>query len=105
MSPIPPITAADPEAKSADLFAENLSALKALFPQAFTEGGIDFEVLRDLLGDVVDDGEERYGLNWSGKRQARRLALTPSLGTLRPAVADSVDWDTTKNLIDRKSVV
>lgn len=99
MSPIPPITAADPEAKSADLFAENLSALKALFPQAFTEGGIDFEVLRDLLGDVVDDGEERYGLNWSGKRQARRLALTPSLGTLRPAVADSVDWDTTKNLM------
>lgn len=99
MSPIPPVTAADPEAKSADLVAENLSALKALFPQAFTEGGIDFEVLRDLLGDVVDEGEERYGLNWSGKRQARRLALTPSLGTLRPAKDDSVEWDTTKNMM------
>ena len=99
MSPIPPVTAAAPEAKSADLVAENLSALKALFPQAFIEGGIDFEVLRDLLGDVVDEGEERYGLNWSGKRQARRLALTPSLGTLRPAKGESVDWDTTKNLM------
>ena len=50
MSPIPPVTAVEPEAKSADLVAENLSALKALLPQAFTEDGIDFETLRDLLG-------------------------------------------------------
>jgi adenine-specific DNA-methyltransferase len=99
LSPIPPVTADEPEAKSADLVAENLAALKALFPQAFAEGGIDFETLRELLGDAVNEGDERYGLNWSGKRQARRLALTPSLGTLRPAVADSVDWKTTKNLM------
>lgn len=99
MSPIPPVTAEEPEAKSADLVAENLAALKALFPQAFNEGGVDFETLRDLLGDAVDDSDERYGLNWSGKRQARRLALTPSLGTLRPAKDESVDWGATKNLM------
>lgn len=99
MSAIDPIAAGEPESKSADLVAENLAALKVLFPQAFVEGGVDFDALRQLLGDAVDDGDERYGLNWSGKRQARRMALTPSLGTLRPAKDDSVDWDTTKNLM------
>lgn len=99
MSAIPPVTAVDPEARSADPVAANVEALKALFPDAFTEGQIDFDVLRQLLGDAVDDGDEKYGLNWLGKRQARRLALTPSLGTLRPAPGDSVDWDRTRNLM------
>ena len=51
------------------------------------------------MGYAVDDGEEKYGLNWHGKRQARRLALTPSAGTLRPCPDESVDWDTTQNLM------
>jgi adenine-specific DNA-methyltransferase len=46
-----------------------------------------------------DDREERYGLNWHGKRRAGELALTPSTGTLIPCPEDSVDWDTTKNLM------
>ncbi len=57
------------------------------------------EVLRQLLGDTVDEGEEKYGLNWHGKRRARQLALTPSTGTLRPCPEESVDWDTTQNLM------
>ena len=85
------ITAADPETHSADLVADNVAQLEALFPDAFTEVGIDFDVLRQLLGDAVDDSEEKYGLNWHGKRQARRLALTPSTGTLRPCPDESVD--------------
>lgn len=93
------VTAADPEAASADLVVENLAALRTLFPDAFPDGKIDFEALRQLLGDEVEDGDERYGLNWSGKRQARRLALTPSMGTLLPAKADSIDWGETKNLV------
>ncbi len=93
------LTAADSETRSADLVAENVAQLKALFPEAFTEGKIDFDVLRDLLGDTIDDGEEKYGLNWHGKRRARRLALTPSTGTLRPCPEESVDWDTTQNLM------
>ena len=47
----------------------------------------------------MDEREEKYGLNWHGKRRARRLALTPSTGTLRPCPEDSVDWDTTQNLM------
>ena len=93
------LTADDPETRSADLVADNVAQLKALFPEAVTEGGIDFDVLRQLLGDAVDDGEEKYGLNWHGKRRARRLALTSSAGTLRPCPEESVDWDTTQNLM------
>ena len=93
------LTADDPETRSADLVADNVAQLRALFPDAFTEGQIDFDVLRQLLGDVVDDAEEKYGLNWHGKRRARRLALTPSTGTLRPCSEESVDWDTTQNLM------
>ena len=93
------ITAGDSESRSPDLIAENLEQMKALFPEAFTEGRVDFEVLKQLLGGKVDEREEKYGLNWHGKRQARQLALTPSTGTLRPCPEDSVDWDTTKNLM------
>ncbi len=93
------ITADHPDAKSRDLVADNIDRLRQIFPQAFTEGKVDFDALRALLGDAVDDGDERYGLSWHGKAQARRLALTPSTGTLRPDRDASVDWDTTQNLI------
>ena len=93
------LTAAEPETRSADLVADNVAQLKAIFPDAFTESKIDFDALRELLGDAVDDGVEKYGLNWHGKHRARRLALTPSTGTLRPCPEESVDWDTTQNLM------
>ncbi|MGD0900981.1 MAG: site-specific DNA-methyltransferase [Thermoguttaceae bacterium] len=93
------ITTADPETKSPDLVAENIEQLKALFPEAVTEGQIDFEVLKQLLGGALDEREEKYGLNWNGKRRARQIALTPSTGTLRPCPEESVDWDTTQNLM------
>ena len=88
-----------PRRKSRRLVAENIEQLKALFPEAFTEGKVDFEVLKQLLGGAVDEREEKYGLNWHGKRRARQLALTPSTGTLRPCPEESVDWDTTQNLM------
>ena len=93
------LTANDPETCSTDFVAENLEHLKALFPEVFTEGKMDFEVLRQLLGNEIDEREEKYGLNWHGKRQARRIALTPSTGTLRPCPEESVDWETTQNLM------
>lgn len=98
------ITANDPEARSADLVADNIARLKALFPELVTEGkdgaAVNVDVLKQLVGDAtVADAEEKYGLNWHGKRRARQLALTPSLGTLRPCPEDSVDWDTTQNLM------
>ena len=93
------LTAEDLETKSSDLVAGNIDRLKTLFPEAFTEGKIDFGVLKQILGGAVDEREEKYGLNWHGKRRARQLALTPSTGTLRPCPEDSVDWDTTQNLM------
>ena len=86
------------DGKSLDMVNENLEALKVIFPEAFTEDGVDFEVLRQLFGDSVDKGEEKYGLTWHGKKKARQIALMPSLGTLRPCPEESVDWDTTQNL-------
>jgi adenine-specific DNA-methyltransferase len=86
------------EGGSLDIMKENLEALKSIFPEAFTEDGVDFDTLRQLLGDEIDEGEEKYGLNWHGKKRARQIALTPSAGTLRPCPKESVDWDTTQNL-------
>jgi adenine-specific DNA-methyltransferase len=93
------LTAEDAETKSPDIVAGNIDQLNVLFPEAFNEGKVDFEVLKQLLGGVVDEWEEKYGLNWNGKRRARQLALTPSTGTLRPCPEDSVDWETTQNLM------
>ena len=72
-----PLTAADPESKSADFVASNVEQIQSLFPEAFVEGKVDFDVLKQLLGGSVEEREEKYGLNWHGKRAARRLALTP----------------------------
>jgi adenine-specific DNA-methyltransferase len=94
-----PLTPADPETKSPDIVEENIEQLKSIFPEVFTEGKVDFEVFKQLLGGAVDEREEKYGLNWYGKRRARQLALTPSTGTLRPCPEESVDWDTTQNLM------
>ncbi|MCY4300685.1 MAG: site-specific DNA-methyltransferase [Aestuariivita sp.] len=88
------------DGESADLIGDNVEHMKQLFPEAFNENGVDFDVLRQLLGDesVLDEGEEKYGLNWHGKKKARQIALTPSMGTLLPCPEESVDWDTTQNL-------
>jgi adenine-specific DNA-methyltransferase len=93
------IVAGAPETQSADVIAGNIDALKALFPEICVEGKVDFDVLRQILGGTVEEREEKYGLNWHGKRSARQLALTPSTGTLRPCPEESVDWDTTQNLM------
>ena len=102
------IEAHSPEAQSANLVAENIEKLKALFPELLTEtvvngqttAALNVDVLKALVGDAtVTDSDEKYGLNWHGKRKARQIALTPSTGTLRPAKEESVDWDTTQNLM------
>lgn len=97
------IEAYSQEARSADLIADNIAKLKALFPELLTEGAssmeVNVDVLRQLVGKVATDADEKYGLNWHGKRRARQLALTPSTGTLRPCMEESVDWDTTQNLM------
>ena len=93
------LTTGDLGARSTDLIADNLRQIRAVFPEAFIEGRVNFDLLKQLLGDTVDEREEKYGLNWHGKRQARQLALTPSTGTLRPCPEQSVDWNKTQNLM------
>ncbi len=98
------IEASSPEAQSSNIVADNLAQLKALFPELVTEGAngpaINVDVLKALVGDqAVTDADEKYGLNWHGKKKARQIALTPSTGTLRPCTEESVDWETTQNLM------
>lgn len=100
------MTPLDPHADgaSADLITENIERLKALFPELVTEGpagvSVNVDMLKSLVGDqTLTDAEEKYGLTWHGKRRARQLALTPSTGTLRPCPEESVDWESTQNLM------
>ena len=98
------ITATSAQAQSANLLADHIEQLKALFPELITEGAagvsVNVDVLKALIGDqTVGDADEKYGLNWHGKRRARQLALTPSTGTLRPRPDESMDWDSTQNLM------
>ena len=86
------------DGKSLDILECNIKKMRELFPEVFTENKIDFEKLQEVLGDYVEDREERYNFTWSGKSRALRLSQTPSTGTLRPVREDSKDWCTTQNL-------
>ncbi len=88
----------DPETQSKDLTSENIDQLKKLFPNIVEEGKVNFDVLRQLLGDEVVSEQEYYRFTWPGKHMARQEALKSSTGTLRPARQESVDWDKTQNL-------
>ncbi len=81
-----------------DIMGQNIERLKVIFPDIFTEGKVDFDALHEVLGEYADDLPERYSFTWNGKSRARRIAQTPSTGTLRPCPEESINWDTTKNL-------
>ncbi len=81
------IAAGDPESRSADILTENLERLKSLFPDAFTEGKVDFEVLRQLLGDTVEEGEEKYGLKKSPTSNYPTCSPSYSTGRSSPGAA------------------
>jgi adenine-specific DNA-methyltransferase len=85
--------------QSKDIAADKQAKLKALFPEIFTEGDkIDFDKLRLTLGDSVDANDERFGLHWAGKKECFSIIQEPSIGTLKPAKDESVNWDDTENL-------
>ncbi|AYZ74792.1 site-specific DNA-methyltransferase [Fusobacterium necrophorum] len=67
-----------------DLTQDNIEKLKQIFPEIFTEGKIDLEVLKQLLGDSIETEKERYSFTWNGKAKARQMAQTVSNATLRP---------------------
>ncbi len=84
--------------ESASVTEERLARLKRLFPEAFAEGKVDFDRLRAMLGDTVDDGPERYTFTWAGRRDAIRLLQTPTRATLVPCREESVNFDGTQHL-------
>ena len=80
--------------------ADKTAELLRLFPEIRTEGDkIDFDKLKLVLGQTVDVGKERYGMTWPGKADCFKTIQAPSTGTLLPAPDESVDFDTTENLI------
>lgn len=84
---------------SMNITEEQLQNFKQLFPEVFTEGlKIDWDKLRLTLGETVDTGKERYGMNWPGKADCFRTIQQPSIATLVPAREESIDFDTTENL-------
>jgi adenine-specific DNA-methyltransferase len=87
------------ELTSMNINEEQLLKLKQLFPEAFTEGlKIDWDKLRLTLGETIDVGKERYGMNWPGKADCFRTIQQPSIATLVPAREESINFDTTENL-------
>jgi adenine-specific DNA-methyltransferase len=86
--------------RSDDITEDKQAELLRLFPEIRTEGGkIDFERLKQALGESVDVGKERYGMVWPGKADCFKAIQQPSLGTLLPCPEESVNFDTTENLI------
>ncbi len=93
---------------SLNLTQENIARIRDMFPgcvtEALSENGdvklaVDFDQLRQELSETIVEGpQERYHLNWPGKREALLTANAPIAKTLRPCREESVDFDTTKNL-------
>ena len=93
---------------SPNLTQDNVARIRELFPNCVTEAqgedgsvklAVDFDQLRQELAEAIVEGpQERYHLNWPGKREALLTANAPIAKTLRPCRDESVDFDTTKNL-------
>lgn len=93
---------------SPEFTQSNIARIRELFPDCVTEGpsedgsvrlAVDFDQLRQTLSESLVEGpQERYQLNWPGKREALLTANAPIAKTLRPCREESVDFDTTKNL-------
>lgn len=91
-----------------DLTQDNIGKIRDMFPgcvtEAMDEAGtprlmIDFDQLRQELSDhIVEGGQERYRLDWPGKREALLTSNAPIAKTLRPSLSESVDFDKTRNL-------
>ncbi len=83
---------------SMDIPAEQLRKLKELFPEIFTEGNkIDWNKLKLTLGEQIDVGKERYGMNWPGKADCFKTIQQQSIATLVPCPEESVDFEKTEN--------
>ncbi len=85
---------------SEDILEARRQELLRIFPEVHTEsGGINFEALRFSLGDAVHTGPEGFGMSWPGKAECQKTIQRQSAATLLPVEDESVNWDTTQNVI------
>ena len=84
--------------ESKDMVQDNLSKLKEIFPEIVTEDKIDFNKLKLILGDNIDESPEKYNFTWPGKIQSIKESQKTSYGTLRPCKEESKNWNSTENL-------
>lgn len=84
--------------RSMDITDEKKQQLKQLFPEVFREDKVDFDHLKRVLGEWVDPGKERFGLQWPGKAECMKTIQQPSIATLRPDRDESVNFDETGHL-------
>ncbi len=84
--------------ESLNITEEKIEKLKAVIPEAFTEGKIDWEKLKAALGEDVEFKNERYVLNWAGKSDAFRVLQSPTTATLVPYKEESINFDNTENI-------
>lgn len=86
------------DGKSMNLEKVNIEKLKELFPNIVTDGKVDFDMLRTLLGDELEESREKYQFTWNGKANAIKTAQIPSTSTLRPCPEKSKNWESTENI-------
>ena len=86
------------EGTSLDITQDLIQNLREIIPGAFTEDKINVEQLKQLLGEAINTDAERYQLSWAGKNDAYKVLQAQTTATLAPIVADSVNWDITKNI-------
>ena len=84
--------------ESEDMVQDNISKLKEIFPEIVTEDKIDFDKLKLILGDSIDENSEKYKFTWPGKTQAIKESQKTSSGTLRPSKTESKNWNITQNI-------
>ncbi len=86
------------DGKSLDVAQEKIGRLRDIFPEAVTDGKLDWDRLRQALGESLVVGQERYGLSWPGKSEVFRTIQEPTTATLVPSREESVDFDETEHI-------
>jgi len=84
--------------KSLDIREDKIKKLKEVFPETVAENKVDFKKLKRVLGEEIDEGKERYGMQWPGKYDCFKIIQQQSVGTLKPTKEESVNFDETENL-------
>jgi adenine-specific DNA-methyltransferase len=88
----------DMDGKSLDITAERLNQLRAIFPEVFSEDKVDFQRLKQALGEDAFVQGEHYELSWAGKSEARKEVQKQTTATLIPDKENSIDFDNAQNI-------